>query len=108
VTGPATFIEAIAHGNRAAQKIDQYLRTGKFVESDKERLGEWIKKVDAQDQRSLGLFGKMSRQNPMTLHPEERKKGLTEVDLGMTEEAVMRETQRCLRCYRLMVLATEG
>jgi NADPH-dependent glutamate synthase beta subunit-like oxidoreductase len=106
VTGPATFIEAIAHGNKAALKIDQYLRTGKFEESDQEKLAEWFNRIATKDQRDVGFFSKIDRQNPTLLSPEERKKGLAEVESAMTKEAVLEETQRCLRCYRLMVLVT--
>ena len=106
VTGPATFIEAIAHGNKAAVKIDQYLQTGKSVESDREKLAEWMNKIGTQDQREMGLFGKGVRQDPVTVSLDERKKALVEVESMMTGEAVLKETQRCLRCYRLMVLAT--
>lgn len=105
VTGPATLIEAISHGNKAAQKIDQYLRTVQLRESDEEKLAQLASKLAVLEQREIGLFGKAMRQNPAALSPEERTKTLAEIESGLTKATALKETERCLRCYRLVVFA---
>jgi formate dehydrogenase beta subunit len=43
---------------------------------------------------------------PVALLPrEKRTNSFDEVDRGLTAEAAIKDAQRCLRCYRIAVLA---
>jgi NADPH-dependent glutamate synthase beta subunit-like oxidoreductase/2,4-dienoyl-CoA reductase-like NADH-dependent reductase (Old Yellow Enzyme family) len=92
VSGPATVIEAIAAGRKAALSIHKYLR-GQSLE-----YGEPVPRIiDIQDV-DINRFNKRERQRMLTLPVEERIKGFKEVELGFTELEALNEGDRCLQC----------
>ncbi len=96
ISGPATVIEAIAAGNKAAQAIDRYLKglelpaPARIMERPTEGVGEFeMPEEDAE----------RPRQKASTVAPEARVHDFREVELGFTMEAIARaEARRCLRC----------
>ncbi len=91
--GPATAIEAIADGKRAAVSIDRWingedLKVGRTVERYKPRHLGYI--PFPQEPRP--------RQKMPALSLEERTNTFEEVDLGFTEEMAIEEASRCLGC----------
>jgi NADH-quinone oxidoreductase subunit F len=93
VSGPATVINAIASGERAAVTIDQYLT------KDRTRKYPWRehKKVDTFfDPEAEPVSYRMLK--PKTLLPEERRGCFDEVELSFTKALAMKEAKRCLRC----------
>ncbi|MFC2032326.1 FAD-dependent oxidoreductase [Chloroflexota bacterium] len=105
VTGPATVVEAIAAGNRAARSIDQYLRTSKIVESEEDMVASLVKDVNLLDRRETRVVAKEMRQSPDELSIEDRRLNFNEVESCFTTEVASKEVERCLRCYRVMLLA---
>ena len=105
VTGPATLIEAIAAGNNAARNIDQYLRLGKVVESEEDIVASLVHNINLSPQREEGIIAKGTRQSPEQLPLSDRALNFDEVEKCLTAEAALREAERCLRCYRVMLLA---
>jgi formate dehydrogenase beta subunit len=106
VTGPATIIEAIAAGNRAARSIDQYLRQGKLAPSEADLVENLLHQVALSRQRNGGVIDRRPRQSPEQLSLADRALNFNEVEKCFTTEEVTREAERCLRCYRVMLLAT--
>ncbi|TEU11492.1 MAG: FAD-dependent oxidoreductase [Anaerolineales bacterium] len=99
VSGPATVIEAIAAGKRAAEAIDLYLQ-GKSMELPEPA---WhvvsLEEVEGQFRMPLSQRAAMrSRQEVPKLAPEERVRSFAEVELGLTEEDARAEAVRCLNC----------
>jgi NADH-quinone oxidoreductase subunit F len=93
VTGPATVIEAIAAGNRAAIAIDKYLNNGK--ESEDVVVGAHPPKV-FEDEEALA-----KRRHVMpTIDKEERIKGFEEVEIGFDRQTAVEEAKRCLKCHQ--------
>jgi NADPH-dependent glutamate synthase beta subunit-like oxidoreductase len=95
VTGPATVVEAIGAGKRAAEAIDRYLsgipqpkmppvpvRRGRV---------EWMD-VPAGTKMTL------RRPEMPLLNLERRRTTFQQVELGYTENVVREEARRCLRC----------
>ncbi len=95
VTGPATVVEAIGAGKRAAEAIDRYLsgipqpkmppvpvRRGRV---------EWLD-VPASTKMTL------RRPEMPLLNLERRRITFQQVELGYPENAVREEARRCLRC----------
>ncbi len=105
VTGPATLIEAIAAGNRAAKSIDQYLKSGKVPPSDEYMVEHWLHDVALNRQRHGGIIAKRPRQSPEQLAIPDRRLNFNEVEQSLTPEMALKEAERCLRCYRVMLLA---
>lgn len=95
VTGPATVIEAIGGGKRAAQSIDRYLSgipqpTIPPVPTRRGRI----------DHLEVSAADKMTLQRPemALLNIDRRRTTFQQVELGYPEARVREEARRCLRC----------
>jgi len=91
VTGPATVIEAIAAGRRAAVSIDKYLG-GSGVIDEELASPEEIETLTELEE------GEKQRISVPTLTLSERLCSFAEVELGLGEEMAIEEARRCLRC----------
>lgn len=88
VLGPATLVEAIAHGKRAAYAIHAFLRGQSFSKNPRHPA-------------PLSLpWGKTKNPgvSPRKLEGTERLSGFSEVLSGYTEEEARKEASRCLSC----------
>lgn len=107
VSGPATLIEAMAAGLRVSNSIDQYLKQGQVVLSEDERMSRVYRAVTAVDEESVERLGGTVRKE-VTLRPvQERVDDFDEVETGLSPEDALLEADRCLRCYRILLVATE-
>jgi len=106
-SGPATLIEAMAAGLRAANSIDQYLRHGRVELSEDERMSRVLKTMGAFEHESVDRLGGRERVRPQERPTDERVDDFDEVERGITPEEALMEADRCLRCYRIILLATE-
>jgi len=97
VSGPATVIEAIAAGNRAANAIDRYLQGLQplWVQPDGPT---WTRPATPIRPSYEIVEGEARRPAMPELSMEERQNGFREVTLGYTREMAMSEARRCLRC----------
>ncbi|MHB0871583.1 MAG: FAD-dependent oxidoreductase, partial [Chloroflexota bacterium] len=97
VAGPATVVEAIAEGNRAARAIDRYLK-GEPVLWEPPAGPTWGKPATTV-RPEYGIVEEEARR-PVTAKaaPEERRRSFVEVAIGYTREMAMAEARRCLRC----------
>ena len=87
VTGPATVIRAIAAGKVAAANIDEYLGFKHTISHDVEI-----------PQPSMGDKDPCGRVEMHERDPQVRKCDFQCIEEGMTEEEMLQETNRCLRC----------
>lgn len=102
VTGPATLIEALDMGNKVARGIDCYLR-GEGLKGEISFEG-----VNIREQREQGFIAEKAAEKVDLLDVDKRSEGFAEVESGYDVSEAMREAQRCLRCYRLMVWEQAG
>lgn len=99
--GPATAIEAIADGRKAAESIDLYLQKGKIDES---MLTSPLftslrsEKLSKMDDKLYRLYEKISQVKMKEMIPEERNQNFQEVELGYQAEEALKEADRCLEC----------
>jgi NADPH-dependent glutamate synthase beta subunit-like oxidoreductase len=94
VTGPATVIEAIAAGLRAAVSIRQYLEGKKIT-------GDFIsgKADEAKPPYRINDYPLKSKRINASLLPLNQRKGnFEEVDIGYSERKAIKETERCWHC----------
>jgi NADPH-dependent glutamate synthase beta subunit-like oxidoreductase len=96
VTGPATVIEAVAAGKKAAEMIARYLR-GLELTVGEEESRPLVKLTDEEIQ----AIEKKPRKRMPKLPLEKRVGNFNEVELGFSEEAAVAEAKRCLRCWTL-------
>jgi len=93
VTGPATVIEAMAAGERAAISIHNYL-TGKSMTKGPLRQPE--KRLEIP--RAVETPEEKERVRMPTLTLKRRLGSFQEVNLGYSAQKAMEEAKRCLRC----------
>jgi formate dehydrogenase major subunit len=96
-SGPATVVEAIAAGKRAANSIIQYLN-GEPISPPKKTYncskGE-LKDIDVEDYAHVP---RAERGQMPALDLKARKGNFAEIELGFTEDMAKRESERCLAC----------
>jgi len=106
ITGPATLIAALAAGKKAAAHIAEYIETG---ECQPNQI-DWMEKTF----QTLGVFdadekmpfqGQTRSAHPQVLEPEVRIQSFDEVEATLTPGQAIREAERCLRCYRIGMVA---
>jgi len=91
-TGPATAIEAIAAGKRAAVSINRYFQ-GKDLKAGRTAdRGKPVHPAHVDEPKEI------PRQKMPALFLGQRAKGFKEVELGLTEEMAIQEANRCLNC----------
>jgi len=97
ISGPATAIEAIASGRRAAHSINQYLAS---IKPHGEEEAFCIKKgkLDEIDPKEYAQVERIPRGKMPELALEERRGNFAETQVGFTEDMIERECQRCLSC----------
>jgi formate dehydrogenase beta subunit len=109
VTGPDVLVRAAGNGKRAADKIDQYLSGLRATPTEDEKLENLMASIKVYDsQEEIGIIGGRKRKQLEMLPPKERKWTFDEVEKGFSVPAAMKEADRCLRCYRLGLVATES
>jgi NADPH-dependent glutamate synthase beta subunit-like oxidoreductase len=92
VSGPATAIEAIAAGKKAALSIHRYLRGEPLKREEEEAKVARIEDINSRELRQE------KRQGMPKLSAGERVRDFEEVELGFTEEKAIQEASRCLEC----------
>ena len=90
VTGPASIIEAIAAGRKAAISIDKYLGGN----------GDINEVLAPPEKGVVPLEEAEEKRRPymLSLPIEQRTKSSSQVELGYSHEMAIEEAKRCLRC----------
>ncbi len=96
VTGPASIIEAIAAGKRAAASMDRFAAgSGAFLQHD-------LPKVESDREEALALHGHLKREFRAVFSgtPSEMRRGGFGAAFGptLTVEQAVAEARRCLAC----------
>ena len=106
VTGPDVLVKATGTGKRAAEMIDLFLTGGKVevsVDENFRTLFSTIKVYNKKEQ--LGIIGGTKKAQLPMLDPEARKRIFDEVEAGYKINEASGEAERCLRCYRIGMIA---
>ena len=93
VSGPATVVEAIAAGQRAAVSIDRFLGGPGIIWPQ----GREVVRTSYDEEM---YAGERARQVPPQLAPEERSGNFNEVEGCFLKEQAIEEAKRCLHCDR--------
>ena len=112
-SGPATVVEALAAGRRAAVSIGQYLN-GEPIMPEAVPYNCAKGELEDIDLSEYDNVERIARAEMPVLEPEERKKNFDQIELGLTREMAKQEAERCLACgcqdvfeCKLRQLATE-
>ncbi|MBN1866712.1 FAD-dependent oxidoreductase [Candidatus Sumerlaeota bacterium] len=99
VAGPSSVIEAIAHGKRAAQAIDNHLSGRPLEEGVKKLVADRPNPLCDEDLKQIKRKrGRASRVAPPELDSGKRIGGFAEVEEVYSEEQAQAEAKRCLNC----------
>jgi NADPH-dependent glutamate synthase beta subunit-like oxidoreductase len=100
VSGPATVIQAVAHGNQVAVAVDKWLKAGgattNWAAQPKPRYE--TQRPDIVQLYNLDDYANALRPHVSELPVAERQGGFREVELGYDEHTAREEAKRCLRC----------
>jgi thioredoxin reductase len=100
VSGPASFIEAVAAGRKAASWIDQYLGGLGIIDEVLAPMEEMPER--SRTQEVLAMAGDSPQRPSMPLLTSEQTlSGFAEVELGLSEQASLIESTRCLKCNEI-------
>jgi len=97
VTGPATVIQAVGAGRRAAEAIDSFLATG-YVKEENANYNCSRGSLEDLPKWEFEELPRLARAAMPGLATAERIKGFAEVETGLSEAAAKAEANRCLKC----------
>ncbi len=106
--GPLTVVACIGSGHRAAKVIDRWLEEGKVYLTDDELMEDILNYLGVYDKNEqVPWLDSSAREHQAEVHGKERAslKNYCEVELGFTNKQAIREAERCLRCYRVAMVA---
>mgnify|MGYP001590988843 CR=1 FL=1 len=106
VTGPDVLVRATGTGKRTAEKIDLYLKGNKVEPSGEERFRALFSTLGVyKEKEEIGIIGGLKKPHLPMLDPLQRKWTFDEVEDGFTTDVAVKEAARCLRCYRIGMIA---
>ena len=106
--GPLTVVACIGSGHRAAKVIQRWLEEGKAYLTDDELMEDILNYLGVYDKNEkVAWLDSAPREHQGEVHGRERAsyKNYCEVELGFTNQQAIREAERCLRCYRVAMVA---
>ena len=104
--GPMTVVAAVGQGRRAALAMSRWLTEGKAYRDDADAMEDLIAELGVFDKNEQpGLFGGLHREHQPKVNGAERAKTYDEIELAMPESQAVTEAERCLRCYRVGMIA---
>ena len=96
--GPATAIEAIADGRKAAEAIDRFLNNQPMMDPIKLFNSKKEKRLVDVNPKEFEQYEEIPRFKMPELDPKVRASNFKEVETGFEEEDARAEADRCLEC----------
>lgn len=106
--GPLTVVACIGNAHRAALVIQRWLEEGKAYLSDQDIFDDLLTYLGVYDKgESVAWLDSCDRAGQKEVHGKERasKGNYREVELGFSDTTAQIEADRCLRCYRMAMVA---
>ena len=104
--GAMTVVLAVGHGRRAARAMHRYLTEGKAYLDEEDAMEDIVNNLGVFDKtENVGIAGGLHREHQPKVTGPERAHNYEEIELAMPESQAVREAERCLRCYRVAMLA---
>lgn len=106
--GPLTVVACIGNAHRAANVIVRYLEEGTAYLTEQEIFEDLLTYLGVYDKNEqVSWLDSADRANQKEVHGKERacKGNYSEVELGFSDSTAQAEADRCLRCYRMAMVA---
>jgi formate dehydrogenase major subunit len=97
VTGPATVIQAVGAGRRAAESIDGFLARG-YAKASNENYACSRGSLEDLPRWEFEEMPRIARAAMPALALEKRRGNFDEIERGLTEAEARAEARRCLKC----------
>jgi len=106
-TGPRALIAALAAGERAAAHITAYVEGKNIEATEKEKLEHALQTISIVNSTEIAPPTDMKEPMPLRVLPvSERLQNFSEVEQGSTDWEACKEASRCLRCFRILMVAS--
>ncbi len=106
VTGPGALVAAAGGGRTVALRIDQYLSGQPVRRTEEELMEDFFTGIGVYDAKeNIGILDGRERKHLAMLEPDVRKFTFAEVESGFPVNEAIEEADRCLRCYRIGLVA---
>jgi formate dehydrogenase beta subunit len=106
--GAMTVVLAVGHGRRAARVMHRYLTDGNACLDDDDAMEDLFSNFGVFDKNeNIGISGGLHREHQPKVDGAERAGNYEEIELAMPESQAVREAERCLRCYRVGMVAVD-
>ncbi len=97
-SGSRSVIQAVSSGRRAAEAIEEFLKSEKIFEAEARFNFSKGKRFDDVDVHNFDGYS-IQLSGLMPVRPADRRnRDFDEVELGFSEEMARREAERCLKC----------
>ncbi|MDP8269601.1 MAG: FAD-dependent oxidoreductase [Candidatus Tenebribacter davisii] len=96
--GPATAIEAIADGRKAAESMDRFLNNQLMINPIKQFNSKKEIKLEDVDPKEYEQYEEIPRYRMPELNSKVRASNFKEVELGFDDDDARAEADRCLEC----------
>jgi formate dehydrogenase beta subunit len=103
-SGPASIVEAMASGKRAAESLHIFLSKNKLPRPESESIDRAFHEVGLSRKRRGPKPAATTRLYPHEMNAEDRAKSFDEVEECFNVQVAAHEAERCLRCYRVMLI----
>jgi len=106
--GPLTVVACVGNAHRAAKVIQRYLEEGQAYLTDDDFHEDLLSHMGVYDKsEDVPWLDAVNRFNQNEIHGKERasKGNYNEVELGFKDTEAVKEAERCLRCYRVSMIA---
>jgi formate dehydrogenase beta subunit len=103
-SGPASIVEAMASGKRAAESLHLYLNKNKSSRPETEVLDRAFHDIGLSRRRYGAKPAVTVRQQPHEMVADDRAGNFDEVEECFNVKVAAKEAERCLRCYRVMLI----
>ena len=99
VSGPASVIDAVGHGRKAAKSIDKYLGGDGKIDSEVDLYSDNETFIGRDDGFSI-----LEREKVTYIEAKERKLNFNPFELTYEEDVARNEASRCLKCDLRLIL----
>jgi formate dehydrogenase beta subunit len=106
--GPLTVVACIGNAHRAARVIQRWLEEGKAYLTDDDLMEDILNYLPVYDKNEqVPWLDSANRAHQAEIHGRERAScgNYSEVELGFKDTQAVKEAERCLRCYRMAMIA---
>jgi len=106
--GPLTVVACVGNAHRAALVIQRWLEEGKAYLSEQDIFDDLLTYLGVYDKNEkVAWLDSVKRAGQKEVHGRERasKGNYREVELGFSDSTAQTEADRCLRCYRMAMVA---